>query len=214
MERRESMRRVRVDPVRPDPESLRPAVAALRRGAVVACPTDTLYGLAVDPRDAAAVDALFAVKRRPAERAVPLVAADLEQVRRTFGGLSPLAERLAARFWPGPVSLVVPAPAAVVPAVHGGVGAVAVRVPAHAVARSLAALFGYPVTATSANRSGAAPAATADEVEAAIGTEVAVILDAGPTPGGLPSTIVDVRGDRPVLVREGAVPWSKVLESL
>lgn len=206
--------RVRVDREHPDPEALAEAVAALARGAVVAFPTDTLYGLGVDPRCPAAVDALFLVKGRTAERAVPLVAADLEQVFRDLGELTGAARRLAERFWPGPLSLIVPAPPTIVPAVHGGLGTVAVRVPAHPVARLLAALAGHPVTATSANRSGAPPAVTADEVAAALGDAVALIVDAGPAPGGLPSTIIDARGDRPVLVREGAVPWARVLESL
>lgn len=206
--------RIVVDPERPDPQGLGLAVAALRRGAVVAFPTDTLYGLAVDPRQPAAVERLFAVKGRPSERAVPLIASDLAQVCRDLGELTGTARRLAERFWPGPLSLVVAAPGSIAPAVHGDLGTVAVRVPAHPVARLLAALLDFPVTATSANRSGAPPATTPDEVEAALGAWIAVLVDAGPAPGGPPSTIVDARGPQPVLLREGAVPWTRVLESL
>lgn len=206
--------RLVVDPETPDPGALGVAAGALARGLIVALPTDTLYGLAADPRDAGAVQRLFEAKRRAAERAVPLVAADLEQVERALGRLSPRSRRLAERLWPGPLSLIVDAAPSIAVAVHGGRGTVAVRVPAHAVARRLAAQVGHPLTATSANVSGATPAATADAVAREFGEHVAVLLDAGPAPGGPPSTIVDARGERPTLVRTGAVPWSRVLESL
>jgi L-threonylcarbamoyladenylate synthase len=197
-----------------DRNALRLAAGAIAGGRIVAFPTDTLYGLAVDPRDAAAVASLAAAKGRGAGQALPLIAADRAQIELTIGPLNILAARLADVFWPGPLSILLPAPAAMVPDVHAGSGTVAVRVPAHAVARGLAATVGFPITATSANRSGESPAATGDEVERALGAVVAVLLDAGPTPGGDPSTIVDVTGAEPRLVRDGAVSWARVLESL
>jgi L-threonylcarbamoyladenylate synthase len=206
------MQRINVDPDHPDPAAIAAAVAALRAGGVVAFPTDTLYGLAVDPRSNTAVARLFALKGRPAQMAVPIVAADVEQAARA-GALGPRERRLADAFWPGPLSIVVPARAAIARGVRSGEDTVAIRVPAHAVARTLAAAFGFCVTATSANTSGQAPAASADEVARGL-PDVDLLLDGGPAPGGAPSTIVAFDGDVPVLLRAGAVAWDRVLKSL
>lgn len=206
--------RLVVVPDAPDEPSLRQAADCLAAGEVVAFPTDTLYGLAVDPRNAAAVARLYDVKGRPADRAVPLVAADLDQVVEQVGRLTPLALQLAGRFWPGPLSLVIPASPSLVPGIVAPDGTVAVRVPAHPVARGLARMAGHPVTATSANRSGRPPAVTPEEVVRELGDGVALVLDAGPAPGGPPSTVVRVTADRIELVREGAVAWTRVLEWL
>ena len=203
-----------LDPDRPDPVKLRPAIAALAAGEVIAFPTDTLYGLAVDPRRSDAARRLFAVKRRPAGLAVPLIAADADQIEVVTRRLTPLARRLADRWWPGPLSMVLDASPALDPLLLGEARTVALRVPAHPLARRLAEDFNHPITASSANRSGEPPAADAASVAAALGREVALLLDGGATAGGAPSTIVDVRGAAPVLVREGAVPWDRVLQSL
>lgn len=197
----------------PDPELLQRAAAALRAGEIVAFPTDTFYGLAVDPTIGAAVARLFEAKGRPADRAVPLIAADAAGIAQMFGALTADARRLADRFWPGPLSLVLTAPPSFA-AVAAADGTVAVRVPAHDVARGLARAAGGTITATSANLSGAPPAIAAHSVVASLGAAVAVVLDGGDAPGGTPSTIVDARA-RPVrLVRAGAVPWERVLECL
>ena len=204
---------LRVDPIRPSPDILERAAAVLARGGVVAYPTDTLYGLAVDPARESAVEALFKVKARRAEQAIPLVAADLTQVERV-GRMTPLARVLALRFWPGPLTLVIEARPGIPEAVQGGTGRVAIRIPDHRVAQGLAAAAGGALTSTSANRSGERPPSTGDEVASALGDEVDLLLDGGSSPGGLPSTIVDVAGDEPLLLRTGAVAWDRVLESL
>ena len=203
-----------LDPEHPDPGVLRKAVEALAAGDVVAFPTDTLYGLAVDPRRADAARRLFALKRRPAGLPVPLVAADSGQVGLVARHMTRLARRVADRWWPGPVSIVLDASATVDPRLLTEAGTVAIRVPAHRLARRLAAAFEHPITATSANRSGEPPAADAGGVAASLAPELAVLVDGGPARGGAPSTIVDVRGAAPVLVREGAVAWDRVLQSL
>jgi L-threonylcarbamoyladenylate synthase len=208
------MRRLIVDPALPDPAVVADAAAAIARGAIVALGTDTLYGLAVDPTNRAAIQKLFAAKGRAAGEAVPVVAADLSQVAAWFGAPPEWAVRLGREFWPGPLAVLLPVPRAFAEEVHAGTGLVAVRVPDHAVARALAREAGVPVTATSANQSGQPPASTADEVEAALGASVDVLLDSGPSPGGPPSTIVAVADGRVRLVREGAVPWERVLRSL
>lgn len=206
--------RLVLDPERPDPDGLRRAVEVLAAGEVVAFPTDTLYGLAVDPRRRDAARRLFEVKRRPTGLAVPLIAADAAQVGLIARRVTPLARQLAAGWWPGPVSIVLDASAALEPALLTEAGTVAVRVPAHPLARRLAAEFEHPITATSANLSGEPPAADGASVAAGFGPELAVVVDGGPAPGGAPSTIVDARGGTPVLVREGAVQWDRVLQSL
>ena len=195
-------------------EDLAPAVEWLRAGKILAFPTDTFYGLAVDPSSDAAVHSLFELKGRRARAALPLVAASSRQVEALCGPIGSSAARLAAAFWPGPLSLVFDAPASVSVAVHGGSRTLAIRVPDHPVARTLAEAWGGPLTATSANRTGAPPATDpADLGEIAIDPHI-LVIDAGPTSGGAPSTIVDARGPRLTLVREGAIAWDRVLESL
>lgn len=206
-------RRLVIDPHDPSAATLAPAVAWLRSGGVVAYPTDTLYGLAVDPRFASAVEALYAVKGRPAAAAIPLLAASLDQVQEWFGALGEQTERLARAFWPGPLSLIFDAPPALAPAVHAGTHTVAVRVPDHALARALAQALGCPITATSANRSGEPPAASASALGALAADDRVLVIEGGPTPGGPPSTIVDARGDALKLVRDGAITWERVLRS-
>jgi L-threonylcarbamoyladenylate synthase len=203
-----------VDPQNPAPAAMREAADALARGSIVAFPTDTLYGLAVDPRSAPAVDRLYAVKGRAFDRPLPLIAADELQAAIQAGELSALARALAAEFWPGPLTLIVPAHPGLCRRVHGSTGRVAVRVPAHASARALARALGHPITATSANISGDPPASTAEQVLATLGATIDLLLDGGPTRGGLPSTIVDTTGTTPVLVRAGVVPWERVLKFL
>lgn len=204
---------LRVDATTCTPEDLAAAADWLRQGGIVAFPTDTFYGLAVDPTSESAVRALFALKGRDVSAALPLVAASRAQVESWVGRLEWTAARLTKAFWPGPLSLICDAPRQVVPAVHGGRGTVAIRVPDHAVARALASAAGMPITATSANRSGAAPARCVEELESLRDRRL-LIVDGGATAGGAPSTIVDARRPVPTLVREGAIAWKRVLESL
>jgi L-threonylcarbamoyladenylate synthase len=206
--------RLHVNPTHFHADDLAPAVSAIRTGGVVAFPTDTLYGLAVDPRSSPAVAKLFLSKHRSAARPIPLVAASIEQVQASVGTLTPLGERLALECWPGPLTLIIPASAALCQEIHLGTGKVAVRVPDHAVARALAAAAGHGLTSTSANVSGEQGLATPDEVALALGDALDVLIDAGPVRGGLPSTIVDVTGREPVLIRPGVIPWDRVLTFL
>lgn len=207
------LRTLRVNPAEPDAAAIEVAAACIKAGGVVAFPTDTLYGLAADPRSGAAVRKVFAIKRRPPDQPVPLIASDPAAAERG-ARLTPLARRLAARFWPGPLTLIVPAAAGIVEEVHQGSGRVGIRVPDHAVARALAAAAGGLVTATSANRSGEPPAERGESVLPLGAGGLDLLLDAGPVRGGSPSTVVDVSGEIPVLVRPGALPWDRVLEFL
>ncbi len=207
------MHRIIVDEAASE-ESLYQAVDWLRQGRVVVFPTDTFYGLAVDPTSATALRALFALKGRPATSALPFVAASLAQVEAWCGPLAGPSARLAARYWPGPLAIVLDAPRSVDPAALGDAGSIAIRVPDHAVARALAGAWGAPLPATSANRTGAPPVRTPDALGAIADEATVLVVDAGAAPGGAPSTIVDVRGREPRLVRDGAIAWSRVLDFL
>lgn len=206
------MIRVTIDPARPLGPQLMPAVEALRDGQVVAYPTDTLYGLAVDPRSEAALDRLFAVKGRDADRRVALICAHRKQAG-AVAEIAGAARRLAEQFWPGPLTLLLPARPGIAARSRSADGRVGIRVPDHAVARALAAGFGFAVTATSANRSGE-PARSCPDLVAESLPAIDVLVDAGPSPGGLASTLIAIDGDAPQLIREGALPWSRVLEFL
>jgi len=203
-----------VDPQHPDEELLAQAAEIVRRGGVVVFPTDTLYGLAADPENSEAVHLVFRLKHRHASEALPLVAGSLEQVEASGVSMTRLARRLAEKFWPGPVTMVMAAGRRLGPVADAAAGTVAVRVPAHDVARGLALAVGSLVTATSSNVSGRPPSSTADEAVSGLGPGVGGVVDAGPTRGGPPSTIVDVRGERPVLLRDGAVPFARVVAAL
>jgi L-threonylcarbamoyladenylate synthase len=191
----------------------RPVIGA---GGIIAFPTETFYGLGADPSREDAVAAIFAAKGRAAGEALPLIAVDAPAARTLAAVWSDTAERLAAACWPGPLTLVVPVRAgAVVAGVTAGRDTIAVRVPGHPLARALAGAAPHGVlTATSANRSGSPALSTADAVAAALGAGVALIIDGGPSPGGLASTIVDVTEARPRLIRAGPVPFDRVLEFL
>jgi L-threonylcarbamoyladenylate synthase len=205
-----------------DPEALAQAVAIIRRGGVVAVPTETFYGLAADATHQMAVARIFEIKGRPAGMALPLVAGSLAQVVDLLGPLDAATARAAHAFWPGPLSLVLTATARLSAAVGqadnrdpaaGGFN-IAVRVPGHAFVRALALGAGTLLTATSANATGEPPAETAQQVIAALGGRVDLVIDGGPTPGGMPSTIADLRGVEPRLIRDGAAPWPHILEVL
>jgi L-threonylcarbamoyladenylate synthase len=203
------VRRIVVDRIDIDRHALDDAVQAVRNGGIVAMPTDTLYGLGVDPFRVDAVERVFQLKGRSTDKALPLIAADAGQVNDYLGALSPMAARLALRFWPGPLTLLIPATSSLAPQVSGGAGTVGVRVPAHRVARALCDACG-PLTATSANTSGEAPSADPDQIARMLGEGIDVLVDAGATPGGPPSTIVDTTGAEPVLVRAGAIAWDQI----
>lgn len=206
--------RLSIDPLDPDPAAVGAAARVVQRGGIVAMPTDTLYGLAVSPFNATALEAIRRLKERPADRAIPLVAADVEQIAATLGVLPMLARLLAARFWPGPLTMLMPAPERLPAEVTGGTGRVGVRVPAHAVTRALCAACGMPLTATSANKSGQPATNDPDAVAASLGAGIDVLLDAGVTPGGPPSTIIDVTDATPRVIRQGAIPWESIQSCL
>jgi len=187
------------------------AVSALSSGALVGMPTETVYGLAADATNGEAVARIFAAKGRPRFNPLIVHVSSLEEADR-IGDLPADARRLAEAFWPGPLTLVVPLrrPSAVADLVTAGLETVALRVPAHPVARALIRRLGRPVAAPSANRSGHVSPTTAAHVEADLGSDVSVILDAGPSEVGLESTIVSFAGAGPQLLRPGATPRESI----
>jgi L-threonylcarbamoyladenylate synthase len=174
------------------------AMLKARQGhGVVALPTETFYGLAVPPDDPVAVARVFSIKGRPAEKALPVVAATVAQL----GPLVVFPEAWRGRLeaaWPAPLTVVLPSRTGL-----AGGGNVAVRVPAHPLLRALLASVG-PLTATSANRSGGAPLSRPQDVARLLGAGLALLLDGGEAPGGLPSTVVELTGELPRLLRQGA----------
>ncbi|MDQ0349557.1 L-threonylcarbamoyladenylate synthase [Ancylobacter vacuolatus] len=188
-----------------DAAGIAEAVRLLRAGGLVALPTETVYGLGCDATDPLAVASLYAAKGRPSFN--PLIAhvPDLAAAQRV-GILTPAAERLAARFWPGPLTLVVPAlEGATCELARAGLASVAIRVPAHPAAQSVLAAAARPIAAPSANRSGHVSPTTAAHVLADLNGRIDLILDAGPCAVGVESTILDCTGDTPVLLRPGGL---------
>jgi L-threonylcarbamoyladenylate synthase len=183
-------------------EELAVAVVALRRGEIVAYPTETFYGLAVDARDELALARLRELKGR-VEKAFSVLVVGAEMLERLCERPSPRARALIERYWPGALTLALPARPNV-PAALIVDGCVAVRESPHPLARALVRAFGGPITATSANLAGAPPATTPAEVEAALGGRC-LVLPGGATPGGGPSTLARVRGNRIEVLRPGAV---------
>lgn len=198
-----------VDPVDPTASDLAEAVRVLREGGLVAFPTETFYGLGANALDPAAVKRVFRAKGRPADMPLLVLVDSREMVSRVARETPALAGHLMVRYWPGPLTLVLPARADVPAALTGGTGTIGVRLSAHPVARALVAAARVPLTAPSANPHGEASPRTAEEVRAGLGLHVDLILDAGPTPGGPPSTVLDVSRTPPRLVRAGAVVLSR-----
>ena len=186
----------------------------LARGGVLALPTETFYGLAVNPFQEEALRRLFRLKERPLEKPVLLLVATLEMLSQVAGPVSEVAAALIKRFWPGPLTLILPARPDLPDLLTGGTGTVGVRQPRHSITLRLVDGLGYPVTGTSANRSGQAPLTRALEVAREFGEELDLVLDAGPCPGGEPSTIVDVSRCPAHLVRAGAVSRARLAKLL
>lgn len=199
------MATVRTDPNEPGPQLLAHAASILRRGGLVAFPTETVYGLGANALDAAAVGRIFAAKGRPSFNPLIVHVASAQAARELATHWPEHAQALAEAFWPGPLTLVLPKRALVPDVVTAGLASVALRVPAHPVARALLEAAGIPVAAPSANRYTELSPTTAAHVERALGDRVELILDGGPTRVGIESTVVDLTGEVPVLLRPGTL---------
>ena len=183
------------------PGAVEEAAAALSRGELVAFPTDTVYGLSAGQEH---VRKLYGAKDRPKEKRIPVLLSETGNLEAS-AIVTPAARALAHRFWPGPLTIILVAPRR---------GTLAFRVPDHALARRLIAASGGGLPVTSANRSGERDARTAEEVMAQLDGRIALVLDGGRTPGGVPSTIVDCTGEQVKIIREGSISEDEISQVL
>lgn len=197
-------------PVAVNEETLHRAAVILQSGGVVAFPTETYYGLAVNPFDRQALERLFRIKQRSRELPILVLVAGIEQLALLASEVPAVYHRLIDCFWPGPLTLVCPALPELLPQLTGGTQAIGLRQSPHETANRLIAAFGGPVTGTSANVSGYPAAITANEVNRIFGGKVDLILDGGKTPGGMGSTLVGVRDRSLYCLREGKIAFSAV----
>jgi L-threonylcarbamoyladenylate synthase len=177
---------------------------------LLALPTETFYGLAAHPFQEEALVRLFTLKGRTEDKPVLLLVSDVDMVSAVARDIPPQARDLMRAFWPGPLTLILPARPELSPRLTGNTDGVGLRQPRQEVTCRLIAALGFPVTGTSANRAGWPAFTRAEEVESEFGGELALVLDAGPCPGGLPSTIVAVNVNPPRLIRAGAVPVADI----
>jgi L-threonylcarbamoyladenylate synthase len=203
---------VEVHPERPSAEAVERAAKIIRAGGLVAFPTETVYGLGANALDDAAVRRIFAAKGRPSYNPLIGHVAELAAARELAAFWPDAAERLGQRFWPGPLTLVVPKRPDIPDLLTAGLPNVALRVPAHPVAVALLRAAGLPVAAPSANRFTELSPTTARHVEKGLGDRVDLILDGGPTGVGIESTVVDLSGDEPVLLRPGSLSRGAIEE--
>jgi L-threonylcarbamoyladenylate synthase len=186
-------------------ENLSQAIAALGRGDVIVFPTETLYGLGTDALNFAAVDKVFQLKGRDPRNPIPVLVSDLLMLDALVTEISPLAKQLVASFWPGPLTLVLPARHDIPRPLVNTSGGVGVRISSQPLARKLVGMFGRPITATSANPSGQPAARTAAQARAYFSGAVKIFVDGGMLTSSSPSTVAEVVGDKVAIIRHGAI---------
>ena len=185
-------------------------ISILKQGGLVAYPTDTVYGLGAGVNIPQAVERVYRVKERPLDMALPLLLADILQISEVAEPVPPIAWILASKFLPGALTMVLPKSKSIPDNITAGGNTVAIRIPAHPVPVALVRGLGMPIVGTSANLSGKPSALTADEVYSQFGNKVDLVIDGGKCPGGRESTIIDVTGEVPEILREGAISREKL----
>lgn len=201
---------VGIDPAAADASGLRAVAAVLAADGIMAYPTETFYGLGAAGLSEKAARRIHALKGRDASKVLSLIVSGMDMVERIAAAPPPAFYVLAGEFWPGPLTIVLGAAPTFPPALAGPGHTVALRIPPAAWLRALVDELGFPVTATSANLSGSSEVSDPAEVRRLFEGKVDVLIDGGPTPGGLASTIVDLSGAEPVILREGAVPAAAI----
>jgi L-threonylcarbamoyladenylate synthase len=203
---------LRIHPDEPEPELIERVVQSLESGQVVALPTDTFYGLAVDPVNLHAVDRIYEIKTRARHKPLSLLISDVSDAYTLARACDSAFDRLAERFWPGPLTLIVKAGSRLPLRVTANTGNVALRVPEAPIARAIVARLGVPITATSANLHGLPECTHANCVREQLGHLLPMIVDGGPTARTMPTTIVDLsHGDNSwSILREGAIPTHEI----
>ncbi|HEY4354815.1 MAG TPA: L-threonylcarbamoyladenylate synthase [Acidobacteriaceae bacterium] len=207
---------VRIHPVEPEPHLISQIVRSLQSGEVVALPTDTFYGLAVDPVNLHAVDRIYDLKSRARHKPLSLLIEDVPHAYELARNIDGAFDRLAERFWPGPLTIVVKAGSKLPLRVTANTGNVALRVPEAAICRAIVAELGLPITATSANLRGLPECTRASCVREQFGDKLTVIVDGGSTARSVPTTIVDLSGggNSWMILREGAIPTHEIALAL
>ncbi len=206
------IQRITVDPDNPNSSTVTEAARIIKKVGLVGLPTETFYALAANGLNRNAVDRVLAAKGRPDGKPLGLLLADRNMIEMVTTNIPPFAVTLIEEFWPGPLSLILDAKQNLPKGVLGEGNGVSVRVPGCRLAAEVTRQAKVPLTATSANYSGTNPPKTPEDVIRNIGEHLDLVLEAGETPGGLPSTMVDVRKKEPVLIREGAIPWEKIVK--
>ena len=198
----------------PSEQAYQQALQTLRQGGIVAYPTETFYGLAVDPENDRAIKALYSLKKRESQKQLSLLVPDLGVLSSCIPFISKPYQSLIDVFWPGPLTLVFPAKQDTFPCLTGGSDTLAIRISSHPVAAKLCSLWGRPLTATSANVSGEAAFVAADQVKSQWDDQIASILDGGRVPGGKGSTIVCCEGSICRILRSGVIPSKEIAQAL
>lgn len=196
---------ITIDPRNPDKAFIERAVDILRKGGVIAYPTETFYGLGADAFNEKTIEKIFTIKGRDVKNPVSVIIGNESGLHDLIAEIPESARLLIKRFWPGPLTLVFRASPAVPPLLTAGTGKIAIRISSHPIATALAQALRHPITATSANLSGARECTTAEEVMRELGGRIDAVIDGGTTPGGKGSTIVDLTRTPPKILREGAV---------
>ncbi|MFO0910882.1 MAG: L-threonylcarbamoyladenylate synthase [Isosphaeraceae bacterium] len=203
-------RRIQVDRESPEPSAIAEAAAVLAAGGLIAFPTETVYGLGADATRSEAVAKIYQAKGRPPANPLIVHVSGVSRAKEVVTTWPETAERLATRFWPGPLTLVLPRSPRIVDAVSAGLPTVGVRVPDCRVALALLARFGVPVAAPSANRSASVSPTRAEHVLKDLDGAIDLVLDAGPAPVGIESTVLDLSAETPVLLRPGAITAGQI----
>lgn len=199
---------LKIDPKSPDRFTIIAAVKILKRGGVIAFPTETFYGLGADAENVEAVENIYRIKGRTPQKPIPIIIGDIRNLARLVEDIPETGRKLMKKFWPGGLTIVFRASSNVLPTLTGGTGKIGIRLSSNAVAFQLAKTLSSPITATSANPSGADGCISADEVIRCLKGEIDAIIDGGRTPGVLGSTVVDVTTDPFTVLREGIIPLS------
>jgi len=203
-----------IDPQHPHADLIDAAVRLLENGGVIAFPTGSLYGLGADALNTDAVERVFTIKRRPLDKPLLILVPDRAVVFDLAAEVPPAAERLMDRFWPGQVTIVFKAFPELPSNLIAGTGRIGIRLPGHPVARALVSAFGRPITGTSANLSGQGGCHHIDELDAMLIEQLDLVLDAGLLKEGIGSTVVDITGAEPIVIREGVVSKQAILAAV
>ena len=203
-----------IDPQHPHADLIDAAVRVLENGGVIAFPTGSLYGLGADAFDVAAVERVFTIKRRPPDKPLLILVPDRKGVFELTAEVPAAAKSLMDRFWPGRVTIVFKALSVLPANLTAGSGKIGIRLPGHPVAKALVAAFGRPVTGTSANPSGHKGCHRIAELEPKMIEQLDLVLDAGPLKEGIGSTVVDITGAEPIVIREGVVSKRAILAAV